>query len=234
VLAWTNALVDRLNGRKGSDRPVGSWLLRVLGAAAVERDERTGPTGETFRRLDRAVALVAFGSGRPASSTYEQREDIRTASAQLLEDLPKVEGELRPWNLQARDALGTAAAAASEGSPARNVRSTMTDAAALAGVDAREALAPPPAELARTIHDAKGENLAAVLVVARDEDAVLWANSAWTALPPDHMTEENRVAYVAFTRAERLLVLAIPSGAADSVASKFRAVGFADPTSSAT
>jgi hypothetical protein len=228
VLAWTNALVDRLNGRKGSDRPLGSWLLRVLGAAAVERDERTGPTGETFRRLDRAVAFVAFGSGRPANSTYEQREDTRTASAQLLEDLPKVEGELRAWNLTARDALGAAAAAVSEGSPARNVRSTMTAAAALAGVDAREALAPPPAALARTIHDAKGENLAAVLVVARDEDAVLWANSAWTEAPPDDMTEETRVAYVAFTRAERLLVLAIPSGAADSVAAKLRAVGFSD------
>lgn len=82
VLAWTNALVERLNRRKGSDRPVGSWLLRALGAAAVERDERVGPNGETFRRLDRAVAFVAFGSGRPANSTYEQRERIRTASAQ--------------------------------------------------------------------------------------------------------------------------------------------------------
>src|SRR5215208_5613618 len=103
VLAWTNTLVDRLNGRKGSDRPVGSWLLRVLGAAAVERDERMGPTGDTFRRLDRAVAFVALGSGRPTNSTHEQRERIRTASAQLLGDLPTVEGELRAWNLSARD-----------------------------------------------------------------------------------------------------------------------------------
>jgi len=230
VLAWTNALVDRLNGRKGSDRPVGSWLLRLLGAAAVERDDSMGPTGDTFRRLDRAVAFVAFGSGRRATLTREQRAGIRTASAQLLQDLPKVEGELRAWNLGARDALAAAAAVVLDGSPARNVRSTMTNAAALAGVDAREAVAPPPAALARTIHDAKGENLAAVLVVAGDEDAVLWANSAWMDAAPADTPEQTRVAYVAFTRAKRLLVLAIPSGAADSVAAKFRAIGFADPT----
>lgn len=117
VLAWTNTLVDRLNGRKGSDRPVGSWLLRVLGAAAVERDERMGPTGDTFRRLDRAVAFVALGSGRPTNSTHEQRERIRTASAQLLGDLPTVEGELRAWNLSARDVLGAAAMAVPDGPP---------------------------------------------------------------------------------------------------------------------
>jgi DNA helicase-2/ATP-dependent DNA helicase PcrA len=226
VLTWTNALVDRLNGRKGSDGPRGSWLLRILGAAAVERDERTGPTGQTFRRLDRAVTFVAFGAGLPAHLTHEQRDDIRTASAQLLQDLPNVDGELRAWNLAARDTLGAVAAAVGEGSPARNVRSTMTDAAALAGVDAREALAPPPTALARTIHDAKGENLAAVLVVARDEDAVNWANSAWIDRPPMDTTEETRVAYVALTRAERLLVLAIPSGAADSVTAKLGRVGF--------
>jgi DNA helicase-2/ATP-dependent DNA helicase PcrA len=104
----------------------------------------------------------------------------------------------------------------------------MTDATTLAGVDARQALAPPPAALARTIHDAKGENLRAVLVVARDEDAVLWANSAWTDAPPQETTEGTRVAYVAFTRAERLLVLAIPRGTPDSVAAKFRAIGFTD------
>jgi hypothetical protein len=125
VLTWTNALVDRLNGRKASDRPVGSWLLRVLGAAAVERDERMGPTGETFRRLYRAVAFLAFGSGRPADSTYEQQERIRTASAQLLGELPKVEGELRAWNLSARDALGAAATAVSDGCSAAETRSAL-------------------------------------------------------------------------------------------------------------
>lgn len=228
VLAWTNALVDRLNGRKGSDRPPGSWLLHVLGAAAVERDDRAGPTGETFRALDRVVAYIAFGAGRPTGLTAEQRDDVRSASGQLLQDLPRVEGELRDWNLKARDALGAAADDVAGGNPKRKVRSTMTDAAALAGIDSRQALAPPPAALARTIHDVKGENLAAVLVVARDEDAVSWANSAWTDAPPAETAEIARVAYVAFTRAERLLVLALPSETAESVAGKFRAVGFGD------
>lgn len=88
------------------------------------------------------------------------------------------------------------------------------------------------AALARTIHDAKGENLTAVLVVARDEDAVLLANGAWTETPPDETVETTRVAYVAFTRAERLLVIAIPSDTADDVVEKIRAVGFTEPTES--
>jgi CRISPR-associated endonuclease Cas1 len=50
----------------------------------------------------------------------------------------------------------------------------------LRGVDARHAFEPPPPRLARTIHDAKGENIEAVLVVACEEDATEWAYEVWT------------------------------------------------------
>jgi hypothetical protein len=58
------------------------------------------------------------------------------------------------------------------------------------------------------------------------------ANGAWTETPPDETVETTRVAYVAFTRAERLLVIAIPSDTADDVVEKIRAVGFTEPTES--
>jgi hypothetical protein len=67
-----------------------------------------------------------------------------------------------------------------------------------------------------------------VLVVAREDDAVLWANSAWTDAPSQETMEATRVAHVAFTRAERLLALAVPTGTPDSVAAKFRAIGFSE------
>ena len=44
-----------------------------------------------------------------------------------------------------------------------------------------------------------------------------WANRAWIDRPPSNTTEAIRFAYVALTRAERLLVLAIPSLTADGV-----------------
>lgn len=121
VLAWTNALVDRLNGRQGSDWPPGSWLLHVLGTAAVERDDRAGPTGDTFRALDRAVAYIAFGAGRPANLTREQWEDIRTASAQLLDDPPQGRGRAArlesegPRRARCRGSRGCARWPAAEG-----------------------------------------------------------------------------------------------------------------------
>ena len=228
VLAWTNALVDRLNGRRRSDGSLGSWLLRALGAAAVQRDDQTGLTAATLRDLDRAVAYIGFGAARPANLAPEQQEDIRTASAQLLQELPTVQGDLRDWNAAARDVLDVAAENAARGNPKLKVRRTMRDAAALAGLDARETLAPFGEALARTVHDAKGESLAAVLVVARPEDALLWAENAWTEKPPSETNEPTRVAYVAFTRAKRLLVLAIPSDTAETAGPKFRAVGFTE------
>ncbi len=72
----------------------------------------------------------------------------------------------------------------------------------------------------------------AVLVVAREEDAVLWANSAWVEAPPDETTETTRVAYVALTRAERVLARDIPDSTANSVVDKFRAIGFTNPVDS--
>jgi DNA helicase II / ATP-dependent DNA helicase PcrA len=227
ILAWSNGLVRRLNGLKGQQANVGSWLLRVVGAAAAERDQRSGPTNDTFRSLDRAVSFIAYGAGRPRGLDAAQRDAIRTASADLLHQLPRVEGGLRDWNLTARDLL-RAAATTLVSAPAKNVNNTMQDAAGLRGVDAHGYLATPPRPLARTIHDAKGESIAAVLVIARDDDAVLWSDRAWTQTPPAETDESARVAYVAFTRAEHFLALAIPKATGPAVLGRYLAAGFSD------
>ena len=226
VLAWRHRLVRRLNGGTGEGDHKMHWLLRVLGEAAVERDDHTGPGRETFASLDRAVNFIAFGSPQPTGLSPGQRESVRTAAATLLATLPKVEGELKDWNLSARQLLGSTAGEV-EGAEPKNVNLFMKDATALRDVNARDALSPPPVALGRTIHDAKGESIHAVLVVASEEDAVQWASEAWTQQPPEETSEVLRVAYVALTRAERLLVLALPEDVADDVASKYVSLGFA-------
>lgn len=228
VLAWRHRLVRRLSGEAGEGGPNMHWLLRVLGEAAVERDNRTGPGRETFASLDRAVNFIAFGSPQPTGLTPGQRESVRAAAAMLLAALPKVEGGLRDWNLAARQLLGSTASTV-EGAEPTNVNRFMKDAAALRNIDAHEALTPAPVTLARTIHDAKGESIHAVIVVASEEDATQWASEAWTDEPPEETTEVLRVAYVALTRAERFLVLALPEGVTDDVASTYVSLGFTEP-----
>ena len=110
----------------------------------------------------------------------------------------------------------------------------MTNAAALKGVDAVEELTPPTASLARTIHQAKGESIGAVMVVARLDDATRWAEEAWVDKPPSETSENLRIAYVAFSRARRLLVLAIPEDTPQPTADKLLAVGFVNPPASST
>jgi DNA helicase-2/ATP-dependent DNA helicase PcrA len=224
ILARVHVLVAKLNG-VGATSPPGHWLLRELGRAAIERDTGAGPTRDTFRQLDRAVNFIAFGDTQPANPSQRQREDVRLASGELLDRLPQVDGDLKAWNLQSRAILASVAADVPGASP-QNVNKFMTDASTLAGVDAFTVLAPPPVSLARTIHDAKGETISAVMVVARKEDAEQWAAGAWLDDPPEHVSEEVRVAYVACTRCARMLVLAVPDATPTDTRQKLVEVGF--------
>ena len=118
----------------------------------------------------------------------------RPLSGELLRALPKVEGDLRDWNLQARRLLDEMASEPKDDEPALKVNRYLRDAPSLRGVDARHAFEPPPPRLARTIHDAKGENIEALLVVACEEDATEWAYEVWTDEPPESTTEALRIA----------------------------------------
>jgi DNA helicase-2/ATP-dependent DNA helicase PcrA len=227
ILAWTNSLVNRLNGRGSDDETQMRWLLRELGSAAAERDGPSGASAATFLRLDRALSYVALGSTQPVGLSSAQREEIRLASAELLAGLPVVAGDLQSWNLQARDELAQAAANISGAEP-KNVNQLMVSQSAHSNVDAYDALAPPPAALARTIHDAKGETIEAVLVVARASDAETWATGTWLDKPSEHVDEVVRVAYVAFTRAARLLILAVPHSTDGAHRGTFIDVGFVE------
>ena len=227
ILAWSNSTVESLNGGKPAGPGNLHWLLTELGAAAVERDDSQRLTTETFRRIDRAVAFGAFGSPSLSDRTLHQREDIRNAGAELLNELPAVNGGLSTWNASARDLLARHAEGIAGASPL-NVRKYMRNFASWDGVTAREALEPAPGMLARTIHDVKGESITAVMLVARKQNAEDWASEAWTQEPPSSVTESTRVAYVAMTRAEQLLVLAVPVDSSATTLETYKRVGFVE------
>ena len=208
VLVRTNAQADALNDVTSRD----SWspLLGVLGRAAHARDIE-GLSREVFETLRRAVATVAYKAARPRDLGGHQLERLHAATCRLLDDLPPAEGNLRTFNLAARDVLGDAATWALDGeTPLSRPRSLLKDDAKLERYDARVAFAPPPSRLARTIHDAKGESIDAVLVIARPEDLAAWTCEIRLAPRPSVLLEDTRLVYVALSRAQRLLVLATP------------------------
>lgn len=224
VLTRTNGFADRLNGRSGQQVKL-NWILQVVGQAAANRD-RGDTTADDFKALDRVVAFLVYGVTQPTGLVLEERMAIRSTSADLLNDLPTVQGSLRDWNKEARTAAGKYAAQLAEGTPSKNVNQQMTDKAELRHLDSVETFAPAPAVWARTVHGAKGENVSAVLVAARKQEAESWSAGIWTDAPPTDVGEEVRIAYVATTRAESFLVVAFPNSTPGSLLQQWRDIGF--------
>jgi hypothetical protein len=180
---------------------------------------------EALQALDRVLLRMAVGTTRPVGMTAEHRELLRDASAAVWSDLPRVEGDLRAWNRAARNAIEPILRLLIT-DPAQTVNQALPDRAQFSGHDAVSVLAPRPPALARTIHDAKGESLAAVAVLAREDDVDGWLAEAWRNEPPLHTAEETRVFYVAITRAARVLVVALPESTTERHLERLMALGF--------
>jgi hypothetical protein len=225
ILARTNATVEDLTNRRSEKRMRLPWLTDDLVAAAGQRDGAQGLDAELFRRLDRVIAVVAFGSTQIRNFAEDRRDEIRIASTQLLADLPPIDCDLRDWNRQARETLATCAAAVPGATPL-NVNRRMRDSDKLAGMNAHDVLPPEKPMLAKTVHDAKGQSIAAVMLVARSKDVEHWTAEVWADHPPTEICEETRIAYVAMTRAERLLIIAVPEKTEAAVIEKLAQAGF--------
>lgn len=209
VLARINPLVDRLNG--SSARSPCNWLLTVLGRAAAARDQGRIDS-VVLESVCRVVATITHGSGRYRALAADERLEVEQAAAHLLAALPSVGGTLATYNRLVRDCVdqATRALLLDGRTCARNVRSLLRSSARLETHNAVDVFKPPTTRVARTVHDAKGASIHAVLVVARPEDLDAWLSEVHESPRPAVMSDETRVAYVAFSRAERLLVLAAP------------------------
>ena len=231
VLARSNSLVDELNGNAPTV-PVGGRPLQLGRAVAALRHATL-----TRRQLDdveRLVAHAAWDESVLERLDYDDRRHLRTVAIGFLQRLPPLDEDLRSW-IQRAAALLSEAAARLANPPVNPGGRVLRSSAEQAGTVARDAFLSWSRELvAQTVHDIKGEDRAAIMVVidrprsrAHGAQAALW-ESALTGEEIDaEQAEEKRIAFVALTRAERVCVVALPDDRGGRAAAEaFVARGF--------
>jgi superfamily I DNA/RNA helicase len=231
VLARGNALVAELNGTEGpidvAERPM------TLGRATAAL--RYGTI--TRRQLDdaqRIVAAAAWEEDTLDSLFADQRDQLRQQTIRLLNATPPLGNDLRAW-IQAAAGLLTEAATALNDPPAKKGGLLLKSKGEQEGTPAKDVFVANPRVLeAQTIHDIKGEDRDAVLVVLdrprsakREAQTQLWSSALAGDQIDAEKAEEKRIAFVALTRAKRLCVVALPGDAAGrAAADAFVARGF--------
>jgi DNA helicase-2/ATP-dependent DNA helicase PcrA len=162
VLARGNALALELNGGEGpvavADRPM--TLGRALAALRYGTLTRT-----QLDRVQRIVSHTAWDETVLDRLTAEQREALRRVSIRFLAGLGSLDGDLREWIKDAAGKLRQAVELLVE-PPAHKAGQLLRSEAAQSGTTARAVFIPEAAELrAQTVHDIKGEDRDAVMVV---------------------------------------------------------------------
>jgi hypothetical protein len=231
VLARSNALVVELNGNE-APVPVGDRPLALGRATAALRHGTL--TRRQLEEAQRIVAAAAWEEEALESLHLEARERLRAQTVWLLKALPPLDEDLRAW-IKAAAGLLTAAATALCDPPAKKGGQLLQSKAEQAGILARDAFVPRPRELeAQTVHDIKGEDRDAVLVVLdrprsakRDPQVQLWCSALAGEAIDAEQAEEKRIAFVALTRAKRICVVALPDDEGGREAAEaFLAQGF--------
>jgi DNA helicase II / ATP-dependent DNA helicase PcrA len=214
VLARGNTLVDELNGRSSSidvlDRPL------ALGRACASLRQGT-LLRRQVKEVERLLAFCAWDTESLEMLEPGQLEAMRPLAFGLLQDLPPLDGDLRTWIQTAARLLGEAAATLNP-DPAHPGGLVLRSAAAQEGHNAAEVFVRSPRELAaQTVHDLKGEDREAVMVVLDrprstkfTAQATLWESAMSGAEVDAREAEEKRIAFVALTRAQRYCVVALP------------------------
>ena len=195
VLARGNALVLELNGGKApvavAERPM------TLGLALAALRHGT-LTSSQLGRVLRIVSHAAWDETVLDRLSTEQRNALRGVSIRFLAGLGSLDGDLREWIQSAARGLGKAVAVLVE-SPAHAAGHVLGSKAA------------------QTVHDIKGEDRDAVMVVIdrprskrHSAQAQLWESALSGEEIGAEDAEEKRIAFVALTRAERICVVALP------------------------
>jgi superfamily I DNA/RNA helicase len=233
VLCRGNKLVDELNGTELSvevaARP------RHLGEAVAALRHGT-LTRRGLERVERIVAYAAWSEERLDALDIDQRKSLREAVVRYLMQLPPLDSDLREWIRESAKLL-TSIAKELVTKPAKAGGLVLQSKAKQTGTQARAAFLPEPIELeAQTVHDIKGEDRDAILVVLDRPRSKKYPHQAtlWAALASEKMdeaqAEEKRIAFVALTRAERVCIVALPDDTdGREAAAVFIERGFASP-----
>jgi superfamily I DNA/RNA helicase len=235
VLARGNTLVLELNGGEGpvavAERPM------TLGRAVAALRHGT-LTRTQLDRVQRIVSYAAWDETVLDRLSVEQREVLRRVSIRFLVGLASLDADLREWIKDAAGQLRQALEPLAD-PPAHNAGQVLISKATHSGTVAREVFMPEAVELrAQTVHDVKGEDRDAVMVVIdrprskrHGAQAELWGSALAGGEIDAKDAEETRIAFVALTRAERICVVAVPDDDGGRAAAEaFVARGFRMPS----
>ncbi|HEX3692636.1 MAG TPA: UvrD-helicase domain-containing protein [Solirubrobacteraceae bacterium] len=234
VLARGNTLVLELNGGEGpvavAERPM------TLGRAVAALRHGT-LTRTQLDRVQRIVSYAAWDETVLDRLSVEQREVLRRVSIRFLIGLASLDDDLREWIKEAAGQLRQALELLADPA-AHKAGQVLISKATHSGTVAREVFMPEAVELrAQTVHDVKGEDRDAVMVVIdrprssrHGAQAELWGSALAGGDIEEKDAEEKRIAFVALTRAERICVVALPDDdGGRSAAEVFVARGFRMP-----
>jgi DNA helicase II / ATP-dependent DNA helicase PcrA len=207
-------MIEELNGRAalfGADERqyrLGNLAARLAAGTLTRRD---------IDAAQRLIAYCAWDTTHIGELDIDQRRALRSAAGQLLARLPTLDGDVRTWLTSARAVLQEAASPLAA-PPHRTGGQAIRTKPDHDQHDAAEVFAPLPPDLhARTVHSFKGEDSDAVMVVIRrfhgsDPTAQLdlWEAAVAGNEPDPEKAEEQRVLFVALTRARRYCLVALP------------------------
>lgn len=227
ILARTNDLAQAINGSTSPAR-----MEKALAIARLVNAQRNATLGRhDLDRLDRTLAVLAWGREDLAGEPADTRWALRKASMALLTDAPPLKGDLGSWVTALRRPLADAVALLTD-RPRHTVGNWMPVAAAMRDHQVLELLAGSgPVLRARTVHDIKGATRGGVMFVlgkatARRNPAALLGSALAGRPVAQGDAEEARIAYVALTRARRLCRVALPDTTPDQIVRLFTASGF--------
>jgi DNA helicase-2/ATP-dependent DNA helicase PcrA len=217
VLARGWKVVDALNGQTplfdDDDRQyrLGQLAARLAEVTLTRRD---------VEGAQRLISYCAWNKTHLGGLEDDERRRLRKSAGELLERLPVLDGDVRSWLVAGRTVLHQVASSLETqlvhtgGHAIRTKPEHEQHAAA-------DVFSPAPRDLhARTVHSFKGEDSDAVMVVIRrfigsDPTAQLdlWEAAVAGADPDAEKQEEQRVLFVALTRARRYCLVALPDDA---------------------
>lgn len=214
ILARGGKLVDELNGDRPSIKK--SARLISLGVACATLRNAT-LSSEQVRSSEAILAYCAWKAESLEELDEEQRESVRLPTFRLLQDLPDLDRDLAAWNKDAAAVLHEAAKTLTP-KPLRSGPQALPAYAEHEGLTASDVFVQPPGELvAQTVHDVKGEDREAVMIVIdrprsrkHTAQAELWGTALSGGAIDAREAEEKRIAFVALTRAQRYCVVALP------------------------
>jgi DNA helicase-2/ATP-dependent DNA helicase PcrA len=214
VLARGNALVDELNG---DEAPVKVATRPMQLGRAVAALRHGTLTRRLLEQVERIVCYAAWDLEKLGGLDMEERRTLRSAVIRFLQRLPSLDEDLRAWIQQSASLLTDASKEVTD-APAHPGGNVLRSKAEQTGTIARDAFLRPSRPLeAQTVHDIKGEDRDAVMVVIdrprsqrHGPQASLWESALAGNELDEAQAEERRIAFVALTRAERVCVVALP------------------------